>query len=102
MNRRAATKKEEEDWQQELALWGVSEEEKHDDLVGLWEENWPAVEWWLSIPGFLKFNQHVCLGMDVLAVKADSELAQRETTPSQYQQLKTIARTLAEELNQHE
>jgi hypothetical protein len=102
IKRRAATQKEAEDWQQELASWGVTELEPADEAIPLWVENWPAIEWWLSIPGFLKFNQQVCLGMDVIAVKADAELAGRDTTPEQYQQLKVIARTIAEELNQHE
>lgn len=102
VKRRTATQKETEEWQQELANWGVSEPESNDEPPPLWQENWPAIEWWLSIPGFLKFNQHVCLGMDVIAVKADAELSGRETMPVQYQKLKVIARTIAEELNQHE
>ncbi|WP_155741975.1 hypothetical protein [Vibrio nigripulchritudo] len=102
MKRRTATQKENQAWQQELANWGIQEPRSQEESIVVWEENWAAIEWWLSVPGFLKFNQHVCLGMDVLAVKADADLCRRAVVPSQYQQLKVIARALAEELNTHE
>ncbi|SHO58800.1 hypothetical protein [Vibrio quintilis] len=103
MRRGAATPADDADWQQELAAWGIDEPDtERETFIPVWPENWPVVQWWLSIPGFLKFNQNACLGMDVLAVKADAELSQRTIEPDDYRKLKTIARTLAEELNRRE
>ncbi|EJL6724395.1 DUF1799 domain-containing protein [Vibrio alginolyticus] len=103
MRRRNATKRDEDSWEEELALWGVQDvKDAHDEPIEIWEEHLEVVQWWISIPGFLKFNGTACLGMDVLAVKADMELSDSTYSPEQYQKLKVIARTLAEELNQRE
>ncbi len=102
MTRRTANAKEQQDWEEELAFFGLKEPDETEASTELWQENLAAVEWWLSIPGFLKWNNHVCLGMDVLAVQADSQLSERTSNPIDYQKLKVIARTVAEELNSRE
>lgn len=97
----ATSPQEDEEWQAEKALWGINDlednEENQDILV--WEENWNALMWWLSIPGFLKWNLSCCLGMDVVAVKYDAEMSGRDIDPADYHKLKLIARTVTEELN---
>ncbi len=102
LSRRAASEKEQEDWEQELAFWGINDEQEQQSDIELWEENLNAWQWFLSVPSFLKWNNNVCLGMDILAVQADAQLAGLDTNPSDYQKLKVIARTLTEELNSRE
>jgi len=82
----------------------VEEDPDKDEqpLIPLMEENLPVIQWWMSIPSFLRWNGSVCLGMDVIAVKSDAELSGRNTHPAEYAKLKLIARTLTEELNQRE
>ncbi|WP_243033013.1 hypothetical protein [Vibrio cincinnatiensis] len=90
-----------EEWQAEKALWGLeSDDEEEEELIPIWDENWDVVMWWLSIPSFLKWNFNRCVGMDVMAVKADAEMSSREINPADYQKLKVIARTVTEEFNE--
>lgn len=100
----AVSPQDDEEWQAEKALWGIEEpdDEPQDDTIPVWEENWQAIMWWLSIPGFLKWNFNRCLGMDVMAVKADAEMSGRDINPDDYNKLKVIARTVTEELNGRE
>lgn len=96
----AATQQDVEDWEKEMALWGISDpSDPLDETIGVWPENWEAMNWWLSIPSFLVWNFSHCVGMNVLAVKADAEMSGRDIVPDDYRRLKIIARTLTEELN---
>lgn len=99
IKRRTATLKDQDEWQDELAFWGV-QDPVEDEEIELWFEHKNVVSIWLSVPGFLKFNGAVCLGMDVLAVEADMRLSGIEISPADYQKLKLIGRTLTEELNE--
>ncbi|MBY8232368.1 hypothetical protein [Vibrio fluvialis] len=100
----APTRLDDEEWQAEKALWGIETltDEPEDHAISVWKENWDAITWWLSIPGFLKWNFNRCIGMDVMAVKADAEMSHRDINPDDYQKLKVIARTVTEELNGRE
>lgn len=97
---RPATTQDVDEWQQEMALWGMDDELDTDEPdYELWEEHAEIIDWWLGIPDFLRFNHRVCLGMNVVAVKADAELSDRHVTPEHYHALKLIAKTAVEELN---
>ncbi|MDO6497324.1 hypothetical protein [Photobacterium sanguinicancri] len=105
IKRRPATARDEKEWQDELAAWGIETEltmAGESDYVEVWEEHATVLEWWLSIPAFLRWNGPVCLGMDVCQVKADVELSARDVTPADYQKLKLIANEMTEELNRRE
>ncbi|MDX1301186.1 hypothetical protein [Photobacterium sp.] len=104
IKRQPATAKDEQDWQQELASWGVSQnpEPKVNDDIEVWQEHAEVLEWWLTIPAFLRWNGFCCLGMDVCQVKADADLSGRTINPDDYQKLKSIASVMAEELNLRE
>nr|WP_086937495.1 hypothetical protein [Thaumasiovibrio occultus] len=96
----APTQTDEDEWQQELADWGLPPEQPAEpELFGLWEENATAIEWWLSLPQFLRFNNGICLGMDIKAVAADRELSGNTYTPDDYRRLKQIAITATNEIN---
>lgn len=84
-----------------MALWGIAEDnnEELDEFIQIWPENWEAITWWVTIPSFLKWNMNHCMGMDVMAVRADAEMSGREINPDDYHRLKLIARTVTEELN---
>ncbi|MGF1727213.1 hypothetical protein [Photobacterium nomapromontoriensis] len=106
IQRRPATAKEEQDWQDELASWGIESDpfvkigaEAETEVVTVWDEHQSVLEWWLDIPAFLRWNGPVCLGMDVCQVKADADLSNRTINPDDYHKLKLIAHTMTEELN---
>lgn len=103
VKRRPMTARDNQEWEEELALWGIKEPEPETESeIELWPEHQRVIEWWLSIPDFLRFNHSVCLGMNVSAVHADCQLSGFTPEPCDYQKLKLIARTLAQELNQRE
>lgn len=103
MRHRPTSRQDDEEWEKEMALWGLIDvPPTEDEPIALWQEHEIVVMWWISIPSFLRFNGIVCLGMDPVAVRADLELSGKSYPPEQYHKLKLIARTLAEELNQRE
>lgn len=105
IRRRPATAQDDQAWQDELACWGVTIDpiaEPEPEEVEVWEEHQAVLEWWLSIPGFLRWNGPACLGMDACQVKADADLSGRTVTPDDYLKLKLIANEMTEELNRRE
>ncbi len=97
------TVEQQDEWLQELNDWGLPIPQTNEETtthIELWQENAPAIEWWLSLPQFLRWHNGICLGMDVQAVVADQQLSQQPHSPSDYQRLKTIAATVTEHLNQ--
>ncbi|WP_087022401.1 hypothetical protein [Thaumasiovibrio subtropicus] len=91
------------EWHQELKDWGLpiplSPQRSEPTLIELWQENATALEWWLSLPQFLRWHNGICLGMDVQAVAADLQLSQRSYSPDDYDRLKVIAATVTESVN---
>jgi hypothetical protein len=100
--KKTLTAKEQDAWDEECQFWGLAKADNEPELIPLMDENLAAVEWWMSIPSFLRWNNGVCLGMDVVSVQADLALSDRESEPENYQKLKLIARVITEELNQRE
>ncbi|EIN5959845.1 DUF1799 domain-containing protein [Vibrio cholerae] len=88
------------EWQSELSSWGATcPDWETPEEIELWPENLAAVEWWLTIPGFLKWQNGFCLGMDTHAVQADAQLSGRTVSPSDYAKLKAIAATACDLMN---
>jgi hypothetical protein len=69
---------------------------KHMEVL---ESNWPALEWFFDISDLFKWQEGVCLGLDITAVKADVELSQRSTTPENYAKLREIGRIVTSYYN---
>ncbi|GLX86376.1 hypothetical protein tloyanaT_26290 [Thalassotalea loyana] len=66
----------------------------------LLSENLDTFMWFTQVDDLLKYQNGVCLGLDVLAVKADCEMSQREVTPTQYKHLRAMASAVAHKLNE--
>ena len=107
IQRRPATAKDDQDWQDELASWGIESDtfakvEAEPEVITVWDEHQNVLEWWLDIPAFLRWSGSVCLGMDTCQVKADAELSGRMVDTDDYRKLKLIAQTMTEELNRRD
>lgn len=73
-------------------------EETPDDFEVL-EENWQALIWFSDVSDLMKFNGHAYAGLDIIAVKYDAEMSEREYTATDYNKLKQLGRFAAIELN---
>jgi hypothetical protein len=90
--------------EEDLAAWGISEApEPPEENVEVWDEHREALLWWCQGGGQLKFqassNGSICMGLDVVALRADAELSGRTVKPEDYSRLQHIARQVAEHLN---
>lgn len=86
--------------QQEMRLLGIEADEIEDIPVVFWQEHQAALNWWWQVQDLMRYNGAVCMGLDVLAVKADSEMSGREVNVDDYQKLRLIAQTVTEIFNE--
>jgi hypothetical protein len=70
-----------------------------DDDCEVLDENWPVVEWFLSVDDLFRFDGPVCLGLDVNAIYADASMAGRKIKKQHYKGLRIIGRAAANALN---
>ena len=83
-----------------MALLGIQQEKQLEKSIEFWDCHQTAIEWWLQIQDLLRYQQQVCLGLDVVAVKADAEMRELEYTKEDYLQLRLIAKTVTEIFNE--
>lgn len=85
----------------EMQLLGIKDSAPETDApVAFWQEHQAALDWWWQVQDLMRYNTSVCMGLDVQAVKADSELSGREVTAENYQKLRLIAHTVTDVFNQ--
>lgn len=92
-----------------MALMGATEAQiqqhlgylQPDDNCEVLEENMPIVNWFIQVhnDGLFKYVGGACLGLDVVAIKADLEMSAIKHKPNEYQGLKTMALVYSNELN---
>ena len=59
----------------------------------------PIFNWFVSVDDLFRFEKGVCTGLDVVAVKADSEMKQKEIKPGEYVLLREMGKAAAIALN---
>ncbi|PKG73020.1 hypothetical protein CXF86_19845 [Shewanella sp. GutCb] len=83
---------------EEMALLGIKASTPSEQQIEFWDEHQIAVVWWLQVQDLMRYSYGpgiaVCNGLDVLAVKADSELSGTEYSKQDYQKLRLIAHTV--------
>lgn len=86
----------------EIAAFGIvgQEDEEPEPPVVFWDEHRAAIEWWLQVQDLLRWQGPICEGLDVMAVKADSEMAGRTIVSEDYQRLRLIAATVKTVFNE--
>ncbi len=84
---------------EEMALLGIKADTATELQIEFWDEHQAAMTWWLQVQDLMRYSYGagiaVCEGLDVLAVKADSELSGIEHSKQDYQKLRLIAHTVA-------
>jgi len=63
------------------------------------EENWPVLQWFLSIDDQFSYVNGVCTGIDIASIQADAEMSAREHTSEQYKHLRYLTKCVTRELN---
>lgn len=83
---------------EEMALLGIKANTTTEQQIEFWDEHQTAITWWLQVQDLMRYSYGagiaVCEGLDVLAVKADSELSGFERSKQDYQKLRLIAHTV--------
>lgn len=97
--RTPASKAQQQQLQQEMHLLGIEAESVDDNPIEFWAEHQTALNWWWQVQDLMRYNGAVCMGLDVLAVKADSELSGRKVNQEDYLKLRLIAQTVTELVN---
>ncbi|QUN06429.1 hypothetical protein KDN34_02905 [Shewanella yunxiaonensis] len=80
----------------EIAGFGIvgQEEEEPEPPIVFWDEHKAAIEWWLQVQDMLRWQGPICEGLDISAVKADAEMAERQFIAEDYRRLRLIANTV--------
>ena len=83
---------------EEMALLGIKPNTISEEPIEFWDEHQVAVTWWLQVQDLMRYSYGagiaICEGLDVLAVKADSDLSGFEHSKQDYQKLRLIAHTV--------
>ncbi|AQS38572.1 hypothetical protein Sps_03445 [Shewanella psychrophila] len=89
---------EQRQFDEEMALLGIKANTISEELFEFWDEHQVAVTWWLQVQDLMRYSYGpgiaICNGLDVLAVKADSELSGTAYSKQDYQKLRLIAHTV--------
>ena len=85
--------------QQQLEQQKINQAIQNYSPIEFWCEHQTALNWWWQVQDLMRYNGAVCMGLDVLAVKADSELSGREVSQEDYLKLRLIAQTVTELVN---
>lgn len=68
--------------------------------VLFWEEHHSAIEWWCQVAELMRWQGRICEGLDIVAVKADAEMAERKYSKDDYLRLRLIANTVTHIFNE--
>lgn len=81
-----------------MSLLGIASTTAPPQTIEFWAEHETAMIWWLQVQDLLRYSygpgMAICEGLDVQAVKADSELSGIERSGQDYQKLRLIAHTV--------
>lgn len=76
------------------------DELKKDQTIGILPMNWSTVIWFNDVCDLMRFHpEGACLGLDLLQVKADSEMAEREYTKQEFKGLRVMSKAAARTMN---
>lgn len=99
--RNPLTDKEQRELDDDLKALGI-EADIEDDApeVLFWDEHQSALVWWCQVAELMRWQGRVCEGLDIVAVKADAEMAERQYSKDDYLKLRLIATTVTHIFNE--
>ena len=79
------------------------DELKQEQVIEILPINWPIVLWFNEVCDLMHFTANgVCLGLDLVQVKAESELSQRTFNKNEFDGLRLMSKTVAKIINKVE
>ncbi len=79
----------------------IIDELKHSNVVEILPINWPVVIWFNDVCDLMRFKpEGACLGLDLLQIRAESEMSERKYSTSQFKGLRIMSKVAANTLNQ--
>jgi len=77
------------------------DELKQAQVVEVLPQNWPIVSWWCEVSDLMRYSQNgACLGLDLLQVKAESELSSRQYKKEEFNGLRVMSKEVSKRVNQ--
>lgn len=76
--------------------------QKHQSgtTIEILKSNYAALMWFFQVYDLLRWNQHYCLGLDVVAVEADARMRGVEVNKNDYQRLRTLVDYYSQAINE--
>lgn len=72
-------------------------------VIDVLPQNWPIVIWFNDVCDLMRYRADgACLGLDLLQVKTDCEMSEREYTAEQFKGLRVMSKTAASVINRAE
>jgi len=72
-------------------------------VVEILPMNWPIVCWWCEVCDLMRYRQDgACLGLDLVQIKSESELSQRNFTKDEFNGLRIMSKAAARAINKVE
>lgn len=65
----------------------------------VYPENWQALNWFLTVDDLFKYEQGICMGLDLTQIAADIQITGREVIQDDYKKLRFIGQHAAAALN---
>jgi hypothetical protein len=97
-----------EDMRKELAAFGFSDSEIHQQLedemskqptIELLAECVEVFNWFTQVDDLFRFQGQVCMGLDVTAIKDDAQMRSLKVNPEHYKLLRVMGRAASSALN---
>jgi hypothetical protein len=79
------------------------DELKQDQVVEILPMNWPIVVWFNEICDLMRYRHDgACLGLDLVQVKTESEMSERNYTKDEFNGLRVMSKAAASVINKVE
>ncbi len=83
-----------------MALFGIKQAAPEVKSIEFWDCHQGAVDWWIQVQDLMRYQERFCLGLDIVAIKADADMSGREFEKDDYLKLRIIAQTVTKILNE--
>ena len=70
------------------------------ETVEILPVNWPVIVWFCQVSDLMRYRMDgQCLGLDLMQIKVEAEMSEREYTPAHFNGLRVMSKTSASIMN---
>jgi len=80
----------------------VLDELAQSKVIMVLPQNWPIVIWFNQVCDLMRYraSDGACLGLDLIQVKTESDMSERQYTKAQFEGLRIMSKSAARTINQ--